>query len=672
MGKRTWFLVIAGLCFLFSTLPAQQRHWVYFADRGSDASLRLRTIDADALGISREALARRAHATGERSPRIEDLPPPAEYVRSVEETGAKVFVTSRWLNAVSVLADNDQLGRIAALPAVIRIEPVRRYRQDSPRIESSLPRTSLSSWALDYGPSLQQLEMIRVPQVHELWIDGTGILIGMLDNGYRWRIHEALRTRNIRGEYDFINDNDITENEPGEPYGQDAHGTSTFSALGGFFQGRLVGPAFNAGFFLAKTEVNNSETQIEEDYWVQGIEWLEAQGSSVVSASLGYSTWDDGTGYRYENGDFDGRTAVTTRAAVEAMRRGVLLVTAMGNNGSAPGTLIAPADADSVLSVGAVSYENQVARFSSRGPTNDTRVKPDVVAPGVSVVCATKIDSTSYQTASGTSMATPLAAGVAAMVRSLRPELTPVEVRDALRATADNSATPDNSRGWGLIDAFEAILHYGMAISTNPKVFWSGTNGTVMAWVVSKQTIDASGVSLRYETDATSRSTVSMSKIADYPGLSAGSGLYVGQLPDIAEGTEVRFSLHASDSRETRSSPAEAPDRLHHIIAGENNMLGAEGLLPNDLTLEQNYPNPFVPGEMPATTIRFTLPLPGAQVQLMLYDLAGRRVRTLLNDFRGPGLHTVSLADANLAAGMYIYRLTAGERQLMRRMIIVK
>lgn len=254
----------------------------------------------------------------------------------------------------------------------------------------------LASYGLDYGSALNQLEMIGVPKVHDLWIDGTDITIGMLDNGYRWRPHEAMAGLKIRGEYDFINKDTLTENEGDELYGQDSHGTVTFSAMAGFRPGVLIGPAFNADFYLAKTEKNGSETQIEEDYWVEGVEWLHARGASIVSASLGYSDWDDGTGYSWANGDFDGRTAVTTRAAVEAMRRGIVVVTAMGNEGSAPGTLIAPADADSIISVGAVNYDRTVAGFSSRGPTSDARIKPDICAPGVSVFCANKNGADTY------------------------------------------------------------------------------------------------------------------------------------------------------------------------------------------------------------------------------------------------------------------------------------
>ena len=137
---------------------------------------------------------------------------------------------------------------------------------------------------LDYGDAFPQLAVINVPEVHDIWIDGTDITVGMLDNGFRWRTHEAMLNTDVRGEFDVINGDSLTENEEGDLYGQDAHGTVTFSALASFKEGRIIGPAFNAAFYLAKTEVNGSETQIEEDYWVEGIEWLEARGASIVSA----------------------------------------------------------------------------------------------------------------------------------------------------------------------------------------------------------------------------------------------------------------------------------------------------------------------------------------------------------------------------------------------------
>lgn len=624
---------------------AQQRHWVYFSDRGSAAQLQPAA----------------------------DLLPASTYVHQIEALGAAVAVQSRWLNAVSVAADRAVLERISGLPFVTRIEPVRRYRRDEESRESMQRGAAgdLASYGLDYGSALNQLEMIGVPKVHDLWIDGTDITIGMLDNGYRWRPHEAMAGLKIRGEYDFINKDTLTENEGDELYGQDSHGTVTFSAMAGFRPGVLIGPAFNADFYLAKTEKNGSETQIEEDYWVEGVEWLHARGASIVSASLGYSDWDDGTGYSWANGDFDGRTAVTTRAAVEAMRRGIVVVTAMGNEGSAPGTLIAPADADSIISVGAVNYDRTVAGFSSRGPTSDARIKPDICAPGVSVFCANKNGADTYERASGTSLATPLAAGVAALVRSARPELTPVQVRDALRSTADNTAMPDNGRGWGLIDAFEAVLANGLVISTNPKIFWSGSSSTIMAWVVSKNTVDAGGVSLTYTAGGSTR-TVGMTRMREYSGLGAGSGLYTAAITDVPQGTEVRFFIRGGDSRETRTSPYGAPVRTHRFTAGESRTLGAEHLMPADFALEESVPNPFVTADGESTLINYAVPMPGANVRLRLFDGLGRVIRTLVDGWQGPGLHSVALGPAGLSTGVYYYSLDAGERQIMRRMVVVK
>lgn len=674
---RSFVLFLLLVALFAAGLPAQQRHWVHFTDRGDDARQRLSATDHDALGLSDRALVRRAaSATTDAVRGISeaDLPPAPAYIQAIEQFGARVIVASRWLNAVSVEADRGTLGRIAALPFVARIAPVQRFRRAMPAIDAwEKTPEGLSSYGLNYGNSLSQMEMIDVPKVHDLWIDGTDIVIGMLDNGYRWRIHEAMSTRKVRGEYDFINLDTLTENEDGDLAGQDGHGTVTFSTLGGYMPGKLIGPAFNADFYLAKTEKNGSETPIEEDYWVAGIEWLEGRGASIVSASLGYSDWDDGSGYSWSNGDFDGRTAVTTRAAVEAMRRGIVVVTAMGNDGSAPGTLIAPADADSIIAVGAVNTNGTIAGFSSRGPTSDQRIKPDVSAPGVSIYCANRYGTDTYEAANGTSLATPLAAGVAALVRSARPELTPVQVRDALRATADNAAAPDNHRGWGLVNAFEALLANGLVISTNPKIYWSGNATTVMAWVVSKNTVDANGVSLTYTATSVGRTvTVAMTRMRAYDGLGAGSGLYTATIPDLAEGTEVRFFIRGSDSRETRTSPYGADERTHRFAVGESRMVGAEHLLPADFALEESTPNPFTSVDGSMAVINYAVPLPGANVRLRLHDTRGRVLRTLADGWHGAGMFRVALGAEGLATGVYYYSLESGDRQIMRRLVVVK
>ncbi|HOJ04605.1 MAG TPA: S8 family serine peptidase [Bacteroidota bacterium] len=629
-------LFVAGV-----SVHAQQRHWVFFTDRGTAGAI--------------------------------DAPPSAAYIGALERAGAVTHVRSRWFNAVSVSADNEALAAIRALPFVSSVEAVRRYHLPKVEAAPALPKTrATQGYGLDYGFSLQQVEMINVPRVHDIWIDGTDIMVGMLDNGYRWRGHEAFAMSNIVAELDVINGDSLTENEAGDPAGQDSHGTLTFSALGGFKQGQLIGPAFNAAFLLAKTEVNGSETQIEEDYWVEGLEWLESRGARIVSASLGYLDWDDGTMYSWEQGDLDGRTAVTTRAAVEAAKRGILLVTAMGNEGSAIGTIIAPADADSVISVGAVTYQGGVAGFSSSGPTSDNRIKPDICAPGVQVYSASRYGGDAYERSNGTSLATPLAAGVAALLRSARPELTPVQVREALRATADNTAQPDNRRGWGLINAWDAVLYHGMVISTNPKIFYAGGASTIMAWVVSPHAISGP-VTLSYNAGG-SRGTVAMTRVAPHSaeGLGAGSGLYSGEVLAFPQGTIVEFSIAATDSRETRTSPYGAPARNHVFTVGESRTLGAEGMLPANFSLEQSFPNPTHTVDGTQVTIRYGVPMPGARVTLMLHDALGRAVRTIATGEKSAGTYSAVINVADLATGVYYYSLSSGDTRIFRRMLIVR
>lgn len=700
-------LLAAFLC-ASAIAPAQTRPvWIFFRDKGPAETERIRTGSAETFGLSREALERRARAMGyavragastdellaaaraqalrkdaageQPGPIVDahDLPVHQAYVDAVRASGASLRATSKWFNAVSVACDEIQLRAIRSLPFVDSTAAVRRWKAApeptvpyTPHLRFGKRDTVPPVYKLDYGESLDQLEVINVPRVHDIWIDGTGITVGMLDNGFRWRLHEALQNVAVLGEYDFINKDSLTENETGDPPGQDGHGTITFSALGGWKEGVLLGPAFRASFFLAKTEVDNSETQIEEDYYAQGLEWLESLGCAVTSSSLAYSTWDDSTGYTYANGDFDGQTAVTTRAASRAARLGVTVVTAMGNEGNRPGTIMAPADADSIVSVGAVTFDRTVASFSSNGPTNDGRMKPDVVAPGVGVLSATRSDTASYTRASGTSLATPLAAGVAALVRSARPELTPIQARAALRNTADFATAPDNKHGWGTLDAWKAVLYHGMVISTNPKVVWNGARNIVAAYVVSPWAVNQNTVSLTYAVGGGPDQTLPMvftEPIAGYP---AGSGLYIATFPPLPDSATVRYFIVAVDARESRTSPFGAPDARHLFLSRRSDTSGIPNLVPTKYRLHPSFPNPVVSGQ--DAFVRYDVPVPGARIRLELHDVLGRLVRMLVDEHRDGGPHLAMLPTRALGTGPYYLSLSAAGNQIVRRMMIVK
>ena len=430
---------------------AAPRSWVFFADKGVAPSELPRALAGVAVELTGRAMERRARVGIELNEN--DLPVAERYVDAVRGAGAEVVAKSRWLNAVSVRADDDALARIRALSFVREVRPVARAVRELPVITPAVPSSEApapGARALDYGSSLEQLEQIQVPSLHSDGFDGSGILIAMLDTGFDTD-HEAFRHLDIVGERDFINDDTETANEPGDPSGQDSHGTATLSCVGAKKDGIIYGGSYNASFLLAKTEMVDEEIQVEEDYWVEAVEWADSLGADLVSSSLGYFWW-------YEYADMDGETAVTTVAADMAAARGLLCVNSMGNEGQSSWRyMIAPADGDSVLSIGAVDCDGLRASFSSVGPTSDGRIKPDVMALGVGAFVATTADTASYGNSSGTSFSCPLTSGAVGLLVQGHPDWTPAEIIAALRATATMSGSPDTLMGWGIAQASDAM-----------------------------------------------------------------------------------------------------------------------------------------------------------------------------------------------------------------------
>ncbi len=430
--------------------------WVFFTDKGilDEGSLR-RALNERARTLDDHARARRLKVkTAGAAVDFADLALQEAYVHSVLETGAGLRIRSRWLNAVSVRATAEQIGRLAELSFVSSIGRVAGFRRRGfATTESGPPRRISPGTRTDnYGPSYTQLHQIAVPQYHQ-WLlqngfdsPGAGVRIGLLDTGYELD-HDVFQQLNVLDAWDFINGDSVVADESGDPEHQAAHGTAVLSIIAGYQPGQLIGPAYGAAYILGKTEVYDSETPIEEDYWVAGLEWAEGRGADVVSSSLGYVDW-----YDYE--DLDGQTAVTTVAADLAALRGVVVVTAAGNEGlSGWQHMIAPSDGDLVIAVGAVDTLGVRAGWSSIGPTYDGRIKPDLMACGSGTYTAGPYTSSSYYRATGTSVATPLVAGVAALLLQADSTMTPPDVADALRNTAGNAAYPDNYYGWGIVNA---------------------------------------------------------------------------------------------------------------------------------------------------------------------------------------------------------------------------
>jgi len=437
--------------------------WVFFTDKGVfDQAEYNSRLSLSRANLSPAAYNRRLKARGsENLVDFRDLDVNRDYIDSVLNTGAGLRNELKWFNAVTVNALPDQIKIIASFPFVRYVKSVAYSKVDyDVKLKPISPEMRLVS--LDYGASLGQLNQINLITAHELGFKGQDVIICMMDTGYRQghdTFQNIINDGRLLAQYDFINGDYNTDYDPAQDWSsQPNHGTLTWSTLGGESEGDLYGPSYMASFILCKTEDVSSERHIEEDNWAAGAQWAESMGASVISSSLSYRWFDPEEGdYSYE--DLDGNTTIVTIAADLAAYNGIAVANSAGNAGSSSGSIGAPTDADSLIACGAVNSDGELASFSSRGPTYDGRIKPEVCAQGVSTVCADPNDYGGYGTASGTSLSAPLIGGACGILFSAHPNWTGIMVREALMATADRFDQPGNDYGWGIVDIGRALYY---------------------------------------------------------------------------------------------------------------------------------------------------------------------------------------------------------------------
>ncbi len=431
--------------------PPGDKYWFFLRDKGPADSVMM----PSKARVSEKSIQRRLKASPSSVPvDWTDVDLYGPYIQALRQLGISIENRSRWFNAVSGWATREQLAAVEQLTCIVRVRPVAAHTKSSPSqtLQRHLKKHQVpQTGSLDYGPSYLQNALIHVPQLHDLGHAGSGVLIAVLDDGYQLD-HTALQHIDVVAQYDFINQDSIVTFQQGQDaVRQGHHGTQVLATLAGYHPGELIGPAYDASFLLAKTEQWGSEMPVEEDYWVAAAEWAERRGADVLTSSLGYFDW-----YTYD--DLDGNTALVTKAADLAVKKGMVVLTSAGNWRRDPWHYIAPpADGDSVLAIGAVDKRGVIAYFSSVGPTADGRIKPEVCALGVSVRTVSATDPGGYVSLRGTSFACPQVAGVVALLLSAEPGLTPIELRDALLSTADRALSPDTLYGYGVVNAYAAL-----------------------------------------------------------------------------------------------------------------------------------------------------------------------------------------------------------------------
>lgn len=606
--------------------------WIYFTDKGDLSAYK----QGNYTPVSQKSLERRKKVTAPGAlPYDEtDLPVNSVYISRIEQSGIQIKHLSRWFNAVSAYATAAQLQYIQTLPFIKLVDPVALLKKPT-RVQEDTPVSFMKQpdgvYVFNYGNSFVQLNQMKVPEVHNLGFTGQGVVVAVMDAGFNRLSHESFNTMNIIARWDFVN------NDPGvgdsSDMGTGSHGTQTLSTIGGFKEGQLIGPAFSATYILAKTENTDSETPVEEDNWIAAAEWADSLGAEVFSTSLGYIGFDSPyPSYTWQT--MDGNTARITIGADLAVKKGIVVLNSAGNEGThaTHNTLGAPADGDSVIAVGAVNSNGTRSSFSSVGNTVDGRTKPDIMAMGSSVVVASTFSNTGYTTSSGTSFSCPLAAGVAALVLSVNPNLTPMQVREALRNTANNAANPNREMGWGIINALSAVSYF-----VTPVEGWT-MRGSYIPGTLSLQWQTTSennnyGFEPEYSFDRLNWTTA---------GFVEGSGTTMHQ-----RAYSYNFALNTNARKiYVRVKQIDFGGSFRYMPEIE-----IDNTIPVDFSLLQNYPNPF----NPATRISANIPEQG-MLTVEVFTVTGERAAVLFSGSVTPGQFSVDFTPAELPAGIYLAR----------------
>ncbi len=463
--RKTFFLVISLILYtsLFAQQSGMKTYVIHFSDKGQNTDAAINP----SLYLSDKAIDRRMKQkiAFDQS----DIPVNEQYVKSISANGAKILARSRWFNTLVIEATSEMADLYSSMPFVSGIQQLDNGYNEVATGKSVKPffePEQINSWTnglnskaandiYDYGAAFNQINQLKGQYLHNLGFSGQGMTIAVLDAGFNsvdiMNCFDSLRANNqIKGTRDMA--------QPGNNVyatTMHTHGTSVLSCMGANSSGLMVGTAPKADYWLIRTEVGEYERVIEEYFWVSGAEFADSIGADLINSSLGYTEFDDPmTNHTYA--DMDGNTTVVTKGADMAAQKGILVVNSAGNSGGGGWWYIgAPADGDSVFSIGAVDGNGYRAGFSSVGPTHDGRLKPTVSAQGLGSAIFSP-GGLGY--GSGTSFSSPITCGITACLWQALPEFVNMEIIELMKATASQANNPDSLLGWGIPNIQSAAI----------------------------------------------------------------------------------------------------------------------------------------------------------------------------------------------------------------------
>lgn len=449
-------LILLFTIFSIGIINAQiEDAWVYFKNKPNEAFY----FESPLSMLSQRSLDRR---TQQNIPLdSKDVPIANQYILQIKQSnGISVKAKSKWLNALHIIGTENDIRNLLSFNFVERIDFADKSLNSSGKpfkqvVYKKQDKDLQFKTTYEYGKTLNQVKLIGTDELHENDFTGKGMQIAILDAGFpnvdNFDAFSKVRSNNqIKGGYDFVNRNE-------DFYTGNSHGMSVLSTIAGYLDDQFVGSAPDADFYLFITEDNNKETPLEESLWVEAAEKADSLGVDLINSSLGYFTFDN-PNYDYSYEDLDGKTTFISRGAEIAFSRGILVLNSVGNEGGDDWKyLIAPADAKSVLGIGAVNSEGLIAGFSSFGPTIDGRIKPDVCAQGAGVYVINYGGQISIS--NGTSFSSPILTGAVACLWQAFPNKTNLEITQLVKEFSNYYNNPKPQEGYG-VPNFRELYKY--------------------------------------------------------------------------------------------------------------------------------------------------------------------------------------------------------------------
>ena len=397
-----------------------------------------------------------------------DLPINQKYLEPIKIKGFEVHLESKWLNGVIVkVPENLSVSPedLLTFDFVKEVFPIGFSRKVLPIAEKGERdyNNNYKKRKKFYGYGTNQIEMLNGQYLHRMGYKGEGMLVAIFDGGFEGMLEtpafdSIYKNNQILGTKDFVEGDDYV-------YESTTHGRDVLSTMASNMPYLFVGTAPKAQYYLFKTEDHPlGEYVAEEYYWLAAAEYADQIGVYIINSSLGYHSFDDDK-MDYAYVDLDGNYSTMTKAARIAADKGILVVSAAGNEGRKKWKHITvPNDAENILTVGAVDRDGYHASFSSYGFEDRNIIKPNVVARGaIAVIAAKKKYGTSFS--NGTSFASPIMAGMVTTFWQAFPELTNKDIIYTLQNHASQKDSPDNALGYGVPDFLAAhITHRNSVI----------------------------------------------------------------------------------------------------------------------------------------------------------------------------------------------------------------